>query len=154
VARSLAASQISQTLKLEKRNIGKSTAPVIYKHNRDRESLVGASAEGRQLQICQFTCTGTHSYSPSSLKTHTKRLRHTHAHTPQRHIPLQTQMCASPFIHTHTHYRGQSCGGCCQDITKTKSQPPLGMTEFDQSETLSQVRITFQLLKLMNSLSC
>lgn len=61
-------------------------------------------------------------------------------------------MCAFTFIHTHANYRQQTCGVCCQDIIKTKSQPPLGMTEFDQSKALSQVRITFQLLKLMNSL--
>lgn len=54
--------------------------------------------------------------------------------------------------HTHANYRGQTSGACCQDIIKTKSQPPLGMTEFDQSKALFQVRITFQLLKLMNSL--
>lgn len=53
---------------------------------------------------------------------------------------------------SHSYDRGQACGVCCQDIIKTKRQPPLGMTEFDQSKALSQVRITFQLLKLMNSL--
>lgn len=59
-------------------------------------------------------------------------------------------MCAFTFIHTRK--KGQTSGVCCQDIIKTKSQPPLGMTEFDQSKALFQVRITFQLLTLMNSL--
>lgn len=118
MARSLAASQISQTLKLEKRNIGKSTAPVIYKHNRDRESLVGASAEGRQLQICQFTCTGTHSYSPSSLKTHTKRLRHTHTHThPKDTFPFRHK-CARPHSYTHTHTTEDSLVGVVVKISR------------------------------------
>lgn len=33
-----------------------------------------------------------------------------------------------------------------------RASPPLGMTEFDQSKALFQVKIAFQLLKLMNSL--
>lgn len=50
-----------------KRNIQKSTAPVIYKHNRDRELLAGASAEGR-------------SKATSDLSVHTHK--HAQAHTP------------------------------------------------------------------------
>lgn len=60
--------------------------------------------------------------------------------------------CVPSHSYTHANYRGQTSGVCCQDIIKTKSQPPLGMTEFDQSKALFQVSITFQLLKLMNSL--
>lgn len=35
---------------------------------------------------------------------------------------------------------------------RQRASPPLGMTEFDQSKALFQVKIAFQLLKLMNSL--
>lgn len=107
----------------------------------------------RQLQICQFTRTqtgtGAHSYSPSSPKKHTNRKRHTH--TPKDTSTFRHK-CVPSHSYTHANYRGQTSGVCCQDIIKTKSQPPLGMTEFDQSKALFRVRITFQLLKLMNSL--
>lgn len=49
-----------------KRNIPKSTAPVIYKHNRDRELLAGASAKGRSKAT-----------SDLSVHTHTNRHRRT-----------------------------------------------------------------------------
>lgn len=61
--RSLTASEIIQTLKLKKETFRKSTAPVIYKHNGDRELLVGAGAKGR-------------SKATSDLSVHT----HTHTH--------------------------------------------------------------------------
>lgn len=49
-----------------KRNSPKSTGPVIYKHNRDRELLVGAGAEGRSkatsdLSVHTQIGTSTHS---------------------------------------------------------------------------------------------
>lgn len=85
-----------------KRNIPKSTAPVIYKHNRDRELLAGAGAEGRQLQICQFTRTqagtGTHTPTLPALLRNTRTGAHTHTY-PRRHIHFQAQMCAFTFIH-------------------------------------------------------
>ena len=66
--RSLTASEISQTLKLKKETFRKSTAPVIYKHNGDRELLVGAGAEGR-------------SKTTSDLSVHMHTHTHTHRHT-------------------------------------------------------------------------
>lgn len=42
--------------------------------------------------------------------------------------------------------------GLLSKYHKDKEPAPTGKTEFDQSKALFQVRITFQLLKLMNSL--
>lgn len=138
-----------------KRSIPKSTAPVIYKHNRDRESLAGAGAEGRSkatsdlsLHTHTQTGSGTHSYSPKK-KIHLLTSRDAHI-PPKTHSLSGTNVCR--HIHTHAKYRGHTSGVCCQDIIKTKSQPPLGTAGCDQSKALFQVTITFQLLKLMNSL--
>lgn len=65
------------------------------------------------------------------------------------HTPPKTQSRA--FFNTR---RGETAGVRCQDIIKTKSWPPLGKRESDQSPALFQVGISFQLLKLMNSLCC
>lgn len=138
----------------KKKHSKKSTAPIIYKHNGDRELLVGADAKGRSkatsdLSVHTHTHTGTHSNSPIS-PTNTLANRQTHTHPQKTYSLSDTNVC----LHIHTYkYKVQTSGVCCQNIIKTKSQPPLGMTEFDQSKALFRVRITFQLLKLMNSLS-
>ena len=101
----------------------------------------------RQLQICQFT----HTHSLSALLRNTLSNTQRHTHTPKDTFAFRHK-CVPSHSYTEANYRGQTSGVCCQDIIKTKSQPPLGMTEFDQSKALFRVRITFQLLKLMNSL--
>lgn len=142
--------QDQSNFEVGKRNSPKSTGPVIYKHNRDRELLVGASAEGR-------------SKATSDLSVHTHKWAQAHTHSllvllrnlftngqTRTHSLSDINVCL--HIHTHSQTTEESSGVCCQDIIKTESQPPLGMTEFDQSKALFQVRTTFQLLKLMNSL--
>lgn len=72
---------------VRKRNIPKSTAPVIYKYNRDRELLAGASAEGRSKAT-----------SDLSVHTHTNRQRHTLLLS---QLSLETHLQAER--HTHTY---------------------------------------------------
>lgn len=88
-----------------KRNIPKSTAPIIYKHNRDRELLAGASAR-REIQG-NFRFVSSHTHKQAQAHTHTltallrNTLTHGQTHTySQRHIHFQTQTCAFTFIHT------------------------------------------------------
>lgn len=153
--RSLTASEIIQTLKLKKETFRKYTAPVIYKHNGDRELLVGAGAKGRSKATSDLSV-HTHTHTQAHTQIHPSHLRNTltnrqtHTYPQKTYLLSDTNVC----LHIHTHkYKVQTSGVCCQNIIKTKSQPPLGMTEFDQSKALFRVWITFQLLKLMNSLS-
>lgn len=128
----LAASDTSGTLKLEKK----------CKHSRINSHY--------NLQTQQRTEVGAKGRSKATLALlyiyrHTYTFKHTH-----QNIHFKAQMCLQ--FYTQAHYRGETGGVCCQDIIKTKSQTPLGISEFDQSKTLLWVRITFQILKLMNSL--
>ena len=110
--RSLTASEISQTLKLKKETFRKSTAPVIYKHNGDRELLVGAGAEGRSKTTSDLSVhMHTHTHTQTHTQIHPAHLRNTlanrqrHTRTPKRRIRSQTQMSAFTFIRTSTKYR-------------------------------------------------
>lgn len=150
--------QDQSNFEVGKRKVPKSTAPVIYKHNRDRELLAGANAEGRSKATSDLSVhvqKQTHTPTPPALIRNTLIQAETSTHA---RTPLKTRSFSDTNVclhnHAHANNRGQTSGVCCQDIVKTKSQPPLGMTGFDQSKALFQVSITFQLLKLMNSLYC
>lgn len=91
------------------RNIPKSTALVIYKHNRDRELLAGAGAEGRSKATSDLS---VHTHKLAEAHTHilplqgllrntlTNRHRHTY---PQRHIHFSSiNVCFHIHAHTQT----------------------------------------------------
>lgn len=76
------------------------------------------------------------------------RRSHTHTHT-QRHHFSGTNVC----LHIYAgKLQSTDQWGLLSKYHKDKEPAPTGKTEFDQSKALFQVRITFQLLKLMNSL--
>lgn len=81
--------QDQSNFEVGKRKVPKSTAPVIYKHNRDRELLAGASAEGR-------------SKATSDLSVHAQNHTQTHTPTPPALI-RNTLIQAEAHTQTHAH---------------------------------------------------
>lgn len=72
-----------------KRSIPKSTAPVIYKHSRDRELLAGASAKGRSKTTSDLSV-HTHKQAQEHTPTLPALLRNTLTGR-DTHIPLKTR---------------------------------------------------------------
>lgn len=88
-----------------KRSIPKSTAPVIYKHNRDRESLAGAGAEGRSKATSDLSVhTHTHTHKRAQAHTPTPLKKPTLAYKPRRtHTPKDTFTFRHKRVPSHSY---------------------------------------------------